>query len=115
MIRFHKILSYLLLINVGLLILLGNNGESSATHFPSTTLESNGDVMLLENVDQFRKQGSKVLADNNYYKTKEILGGYYRSRHHSFPPGKFVRILHDVPSGPSPIHNPETPPPPNYV
>lgn len=48
MIMVQKILSYLLLINVALLVLLINDGKSSATGFPSVTLRANGDFVLPE-------------------------------------------------------------------
>lgn len=109
MIMVQKILSYLLLINVALLVLLINDGKSSATGFPSVTLRANGDFVLPEKVDKFGRQGSRVLADNIYYNTKEIIGGHGRSHHHSLQPGNVGRILSEIPSGPDPIHNPDSP------
>ena len=109
MIMVQKILSCLLLINVALLVLLINNGKSSATHFPSVTLRANGDFVLPEKVDKFGRQGSRILADSIYYNTKEIIGGHGRSHHHSLQPGNVGRILSEIPSGPDPIYNPDSP------
>lgn len=89
--------------------MLINDGKSSATGFPSVTLRANGDFVLPEKVDKFGRQGSRVLADNIYYNTKEIIGGHGRSHHHSLQPGNVGRILSEIPSGPDPIHNPDSP------
>lgn len=89
--------------------MLINDGKSSAIRFPSVTLRENGDFVLPEKVDKFGRQGSRVLADNIYYNTKEIIGGHGRSHHHSLQPGNVGRILSEIPSGPDPIHNPDSP------
>lgn len=89
--------------------MLINDGKSSAIRFPSVTLRANGDFVLPEKVDKFGRQGSRVLADNIYYNTKEIIGGHGRSHHHSLQPGNVGRILSEIPSGPDPIHNPDSP------
>ncbi|KAI5427296.1 hypothetical protein KIW84_032638 [Lathyrus oleraceus] len=91
------------------MVLLINDGKSSATGFPSVTLRANGDFVLPEKVDKFGRQGSRVLDDNIYYNTKEIIGGHGRSHHHSLQPGNVGRILSEIPSGPDPIHNPDSP------
>ena len=109
MIMVQKILSYLLLINVALLVLLINDGKSSAIRFPSVTLRENGGFVLPEKVDKFGRTCSRVLADNIYYNTKEIIGGHGRSHHHSLQPGNAGRTLSEIPSGPDPIHNPDSP------
>ncbi|XP_058742211.1 uncharacterized protein LOC131614669 [Vicia villosa] len=109
MMKFHKILSSLVLINVALLVLFINNAKTSATRFHSTTIEANGDLMLPEKVNQFGRQGRTGFAHNVYFNTRERLGDHSRSHYHSFQPGNGGRILRLTPSGPNEKHNPITP------
>lgn len=113
--KFHKILSYLLLINVALLVLFINNAKTDATRFHSITLEANGDFMLPKKVDQFGRQGSRGFGHNIYYNTRERLGDHIQSHHHLFQHGNVDRILRLTPSGPNKKHDPTVPAPYVYV